>query len=57
MSLICSLTYSGRKNCLFWPSRGFEPTHLGDPLDQRRFEVEGLADSATATQGGMENEK
>ena len=36
---------------------GFEPTHLCDPSDQRRFQVEGLADCATATQGSLAYEK
>ena len=36
---------------------GFEPTCLCDPSDQRRLEVERLADCATATQGGLGYEK
>ena len=36
---------------------GFEPTHLCSPSDQRRLYVEGFADCATATQGGLKDQK
>ena len=36
---------------------GFEATHLCDPSDQRRLQVEGLADWDTATQGSLAYEK
>ena len=32
---------------------GFEPTHLCDPSDEKRLEVEVLTDCATATQGSL----
>ena len=36
---------------------GFEPTHLCDPSDEKRLEVEVLTDCATATQGSLGYEK
>ena len=57
ISLIFFFNFFEEERIIILAFPGFEPTHLGNTLDQRRFEVEGVADSATATQGGMENEK
>ena len=57
-SLVYFLTFSRKKELLVWLScMGFEPTHLCDLSDQKRLQVEGLADCATATQCSLGNQK
>ena len=55
--MIYSLSYSRKKELLFWLFRGLHRPHMCDPSDQRRLYVKGFADCAAATQGSLGYEK